>query len=80
MGVAFREYVPPEQRMAAAIKQVLSGKMSQRGAAAENGVDHVTLSRRIKGVSHETPTKTQSSTQSSADPQPIPSDPHSNQQ
>jgi len=61
MAVAFKEYVPPEQRMAAAIKQVLSGEMSQRGAAEANGVAQRTLSHRLEKVSQMAhPTKTQS--------------------
>ena len=71
MGVAFREYVPPEQRMDAAIKQVLSGKMSQRGAAAENGVARQTLQRRLEEVAQTGhPAKPQSSTGVSLRPTP----------
>ncbi len=72
MAVAFREYVPPEQRMATAIEQVLSGKLSQRGAAKANGVDHSTISRHIsrkaKSVACATPAETQSTTEVSPAP------------
>ena len=64
MAVAFREYVPPETRMATAIEQVLSGEMSQRGAAKANGVAQQTLSdhlARVTGFGHLT--ETQSSTE-----------------
>jgi hypothetical protein len=76
MAVAFREYVPPEQRMATAIKQVLSGEMSQRGAAEANGVARKTLGdhlARLGGSAH--PTKTQASTESATDPHGSPADP-----
>jgi transposase-like protein len=64
MAVAFREYVPPEQRMATAIRQVLSGEMSQRGAAEANGVAESTLRLRLKEVRNSAhPTKTQASTE-----------------
>jgi hypothetical protein len=75
MAVAFREYVPPEQRMATAISQVLSGEMSQRGAAEANGVAETSLRRQlgqVRQMAH--PTKPQSSTEVSTDRNPIAGD------
>ena len=66
----------PEEKMNLAIEAVTSGKMSQRGAAEKYGVAQSALSVRLrKLIADDHPAKTQSTTQSSAGPQPIPSDP-----
>jgi hypothetical protein len=66
----------PEERMKLAIEAVTSEKMSQRAAANKFDVVRGSLQNQLKEVAKiGHPTETQTNTEPSGDPQPIPSDP-----
>ncbi len=70
----------PEEKMKLAIEAVTSGKMTQGKAAEKYGLTQQGVSKALKRVTTSCdPAKTQSTTQSAADPQLIPGDPRPSQ-